>query len=127
MIAGETEYIIQKEQEDYFLKDLLNRSKTSANTTDAARKERRKQWWAKKKEGFQKAGGIEGIASTVGNIAGYFNDDTPYDYDISMGGPQAATPEKKGLPKEVLIMGGIAALVIIGFGISVMYKKSKTT
>lgn len=134
MIAGETEYIIHggEDNYDYFLKNLFkkdpNKQTKPKRTAEekAARKEQRQQWWGKQKEGFQKAGGVEGITSTFGNIVGFFKDDTPTDYDISMGGGQPAPqPEKKGIPKEVIIIGGIAVLVIAAYGFSVMQKNKK--
>lgn len=134
MIAGETEYIIHggEDNYDYFLKNLFkkvpNKQAKPKRTAEekAARKEQRQQWWGKQKEGFQKAGGVEGITSTIGNIVGFFKDDTPSDYDISMGGGQPAPqPEKKGISKEVMIIGGIAVLVIAAYGFSVMQKNKK--
>lgn len=134
MIAGETEYIIHggEDNYDYFLKNLFkkdpNKQAKPKRTAEekAARKEQRQQWWGKQKEGFQKAGGMEGITSTIGNIVGFFKDDTPTDYDISMGGGQPPPqPEKKGISKEVMIIGGIAVLVIAAYGFSVMQKNKK--
>jgi hypothetical protein len=134
MIAGETEYIIHggEDNYDYFLKNLFkkdpNKHAKPKRTAEekAARKEQRQQWWGKQKENFQNAGGVEGITSTIGNIVGFFKDDTPSDYDISMGGGQPAPqPEKKGISKEVMIVGGIAVLVIAAYGFSVMQKNKK--
>ncbi len=133
MIAGETEYIIHggEDNYDYFLKNLFkkdpNKQKPKRTAEEkAARKEQRQQWWGKQKENFQNAGGVEGITSTLGNIVGFFKDDTPSDYDISMGGGQPAPqPEKKGISKEVMIIGGIAVLVIAAYGFSVMQKNKK--
>lgn len=134
MIAGETEYIIHggEDNYDYFLKNLFkkdpNKQPKPKRTAEekAARKEQRQQWWGKQKEGFQKAGGVEGITSTIGNIVGFFKDDMPSDYDISMGGGQPAPQsEKKGISKEVMIIGGIAVLVIAAYGFSVMQKNKK--
>ena len=134
MIAGETEYIIHggEDNYDYFLKNLFkkdpNKQAKPKRTAEekAARKEKRQQWWGKQKENFQNAGGVEGITSTLGNIVGFFKDDTPSDYDISMGGGQPAPqPEKKGISKEVMIIGGIAVLVIAAYGFSVMQKNKK--
>ena len=134
MIAGETEYIIHggEDNYDYFLKNLFkkdpNKQAKPKRTAEekAARKEQRQQWWGKQKENFQNAGGVEGITSTLGNIVGFFKDDTPSDYDISMGGEQPAPqPEKKGISKEVMIIGGIAVLVIAAYGFSVMQKNKK--
>lgn len=134
MIAGETEYIIHggEDNYDYFLKNLFkkdpNKQAKPKRTAEekAARKEQRQQWWGKQKENFQNAGGVEGITSTLGNIVGFFKDDTPSDYDISMGGGQTVSqPEKKGISKEVMIIGGIAVLVIAAYGFSVMRKNKK--
>ncbi|MDC1188634.1 hypothetical protein N8089_02460 [Flavobacteriales bacterium] len=135
MIAGETEYIIHggEDNYDYFLKNLFkknpNKQAKPKRTAEekAARKEQRQQWWGKQKEGIQNAGGVDGITSTIGNIVGFFKkDNTPSDYDISMGGGQPAPqPEKKGVSKEVMIIGGIAVLVIAAYGFSVMQKNKK--
>ena len=84
MIAGETEYIIHggEDNYDYFLKNLFkkdpNKQAKPKRTAEekAARKEQRQQWWGKQKENFQNAGGVEGITSTLGNIVGFFKDDT---------------------------------------------------
>ena len=110
-----------------FKKDPNKQAKPKRTAEEkAARKEQRQQWWGKQKEGFQNAGGVEGITSTIGNIVGFFKDDTPTDYDVSMGGGQPAPqPEKKGISKEVMIIGGIAVLVIAAYGFSVMQKNKK--
>ena len=135
MIAGETEYIIHggEDNYDYFLKNLFkkdpNKQIKPKRTAEekAARKEQRQHWWGKQKEGFQKAGGFQGLGSTIGNVAGFFKkDDTPSDYDISVGGGQPAPQsEKKGISKEAMIIGGIAVLVIAAYGFSVMQKNKK--
>ena len=135
MIAGETEYIIHggEDNYDYFLKNLFkkdpNKQPKPKRTAEekAARKEQRQQWWSKQNENFQKAGGLQGLGSTIGNITGFFKkDNTPSDYDISMGGGQPTSqPEKKGISKEVMIIGGIAVLVIAAYGFSVMQKNKK--
>ena len=41
------------------------------------------------------------------------------------GGQPAPQPEKKGISKEVMIIGGIAVLVIAAYGFSVMQKNKK--
>lgn len=78
------------------------------------------------KQGYEKAGGVEGIAKTISNVAGYFKDKSPTapDYDVDMGQKNAEEEEKKGIPKEVWIIGGVA-LALTGIFIFIRVRNSK--
>lgn len=79
----------------------------------------------KAKSLLDKAGGIEGAASTAQNVLKYFRTDTPSDYQMSFGSSgDAPAPEKKilGMPPGVVYIGG-ALLVLAGlYGLSRLVK-----
>ena len=90
-------------------------------TVSEAEAHKKKHLGQKAKDLLDKAGGIEGAASTIQNVMGYFKSNTPSDYDINMGGSgEDPAPEKKimGMPPMVAYAGG-AILVLAGlYGLS---------
>lgn len=91
-------------------------------TVSEAEAYKKKHLGQKAKELLDKAGGIEGAASTIQNVMGYFKSNTPSDYDINVGGSGEGDPqqEKKimGMPPMVVYAGG-AILVLAGlYGLS---------
>jgi len=132
MIAGELEYIngqeMDEDQYDYFFKKLFGKkNKRPKKTADekAAQKEKRNAFWGKVGGGYQKAGGAEGILGTVGNVMNFFKpSDQPEDFEVGMGHTQGEPEQKKGIPKEVMIIGGIAVIAVAAWGFS-QYKKNQ--
>ena len=134
MIAGEIEYIhgqgTDEDQYDYFFKKLFGKKNKPKKTDEekAARKEKRSAFWGKVGGGYQKAGGAEGILGTVGNVLSFFKPSgQAEDFEVGMGHPddgQGNAPEKKGIPKEVMIIGGIAVIAVAAWGFS-QYKKNQ--
>ena len=91
-------------------------------TVSEAEAYKKKHLGQKAKELLDKAGGIEGAASTIQNVMGYFKSNTPSDYDINVGGSGEgdSQQEKKimGMPPMVVYAGG-AILVLAGlYGLS---------
>ena len=129
MIAGETEYVIQGKngQYDTFLKGVFKKNPAKRNRPKSklAKKEKRQAWWGKQKQGFQDAGGIEGVASTVGNVLGWFKQgDVPENYDVNVGATEEE--ETSEFPTTLLYVGGaLTALVIGGLVLSAMNKNKQ--
>jgi len=132
MIAGELEYIhgqgTDEDQYDYFFKKLFGKKNNRPKKTEeekAARKEKRSAFWGKVGGGYQEAGGAEGILGTVGNVMNFFKpSEQPEDYQVGMGHPGEEAEQKKGIPKEVIIIGGIAVIAVAAWGFS-QYKKNQ--
>ncbi|HSH65456.1 MAG TPA: hypothetical protein VLB84_06575 [Bacteroidia bacterium] len=92
-------------------------------TVSEAEAYKKKHLGQKAKELLDKAGGIEGAASTIQNVMGYFKSNTPSDYDINVGGQggeSEAKPEKKifGLPPMAVYAGGAVLLLAGLYGLS---------
>lgn len=132
MIAGELEYLHGhqegREQYDYFFKKLFgNRNKRPKRTTEekAVRKEKRKAFWGEIGNGYQKAGGAEGVLGTVGNVLNFFKpSDQQKNFEVDMGRTENEPEQKNGIPKEVMIVGGIAVIAFAAWGLS-QYKKNQ--
>ena len=131
MIAGELEYIhgqgTGEDQYDYFFKKLFGKKNKRPKKTEeekAASKEKRSAFWGKVGSGYQKAGGAEGILGTVSNVMNFFKPgEQPEDYEVGMGHPEEEE-QKKGIPKEVIIIGGIAVIAVAAWGFS-QYKRNQ--
>ena len=94
-------------------------------TVSEAEAHKKKHLGQKAKDLLDKAGGIEGAASTIQNVMGYFKSNTPSDYDINMGGTgEDPKPEKKifGLPPIAVYAGGAVLLLAGLYGLSRMVK-----
>jgi len=133
MITGEIEYLNGKREEqdyeyDYFFKKLFGK-KTAAEKE--ARKKKRRAFWASIGQGYQDIGGAAGIVGTVGTVKDFIKpSDEPSDFEVGMGHSKEeeeakkAAKEDKGIPTEVIIIGGIAVLAIGAWGYS-RYRKNQ--
>ena len=77
---------------------------------------------------LDKAGGIEGVASTAQNVIKYFKTDTPSDYQMSFGGTgDPPPPEKKilGMPPVAVYVGGAVLLLAGLYGLSRLMKNKQ--
>lgn len=110
-------------------KEAAAQKKAEADKADKTVSEaegyKKKHLGQKAKDLLDKAGGIEGAASTIQNVMGYFKSSTPSDYDINMGGSgEDPKPEKKimGMPPMVVYAGGAILLLAGLYGLSRMVK-----
>lgn len=93
-------------------------------TVSEAEAHKKKHLGKKAKELLDKAGGIEGAASTIQNVMGYFKSNTPSDYDINVGGQGGSESEAKdekkifGLPPMAVYAGGAVLLLAGLYGLS---------
>ncbi|MCB9448689.1 MAG: hypothetical protein H6585_10130 [Flavobacteriales bacterium] len=130
MIAGETEYLLgmSDSNQDYFFKKLFSGKNKQPKDPKLKeeKKQKRQQWWSKQKEGFQQAGGMEGVGKTIGNVVNLFkgtSQEPPSDYDVNMGHDESQ--DKKGVPKEVWIIGGIVVVLGVVYVVSKQMGKPK--
>ncbi len=103
-------------------KNRKNKRPKKTEEETAAAKEKRRAFFGKLGQGFQDAGGAEGILGTVTNVVSLFkgsDDQMSSDFELSMG--QKAESDKKSLTTGILIIGGISVLIIGGL----IYTKRK--
>jgi len=131
MIAGEIEHItgqMSDDNYDYFFKKWNEKRKAKKAAKPPKDKEaaktKRKEFWNKAGEKLQDAGGAEGIGSTIGNVINFFKPgEEPEDYEINVGGDPNNQPQK-GIPTEIMIIGGVVLAGALVWGYSV-YKKNQ--
>ena len=134
--AEHAQKIMSLYESDYddFLKGLKKKAKdkkTDAAKADKTVKEAEQHKGAHLKEKaknlLDKAGGIQGVASTISNVAKYFKPNAaPSDYAVNFGQENVdADKPKTKVPTVVWIGGGTLLLLAVVYGVSQM-NKSKT-
>jgi len=131
MISGELEYIQGQAsgddyEYDYFFKKLFG--KKTAEEKEA-RKKKRKAFWASIGQGYQELGGAAGIIGTAQGVKDLVQPgEEDSDFEVGVGHSKEEEPETtekdKGIPKEVLIIGGIAVFAVGIWGYS-HYRKNQ--
>lgn len=133
MIAGETEALTGIYEHDLMYDNLFGMGKKAktkkvkSTLTDEqrnARKERRNNTIKDIDNTIRENGGIDGIASSIGNVLGLFKKkggyQPPADYQVGLGNqPQPEKNKHTG----TYIVGGLLAAAVITFGI-VKYTKA---
>jgi len=125
--------VLRNYESDYdnFLKGLFKRKNAKKNkaeivTADAKQADKDFQQAVKEKKPrifkrltnfFKDIGGVEGAKDTAGNVMQFFKDDSPSDYDISVGGKKDNEQQDNKIlgmpPIAAYSIGGILALTII--------------
>lgn len=128
MIAGETEGLIarhgREDAYDNFLFFGKNKNKKTPEEK-AAKKEKRQQFWSKVGDQFKEGGAVSNILSMIGVGGGGASGQQtgqPSDYEFNVGAE--VTPEKKGIPTAVWIVGGVLVLGAAFYGYT-QYQKNK--
>ena len=96
-------------------------------TVSEAEAHKKKHLGQKAKDLLDKAGGIEGAASTIQNVMGYFKSNSPSDYEMNVGGSgEDPAPEKKIMGMPPMVAYGVGAVVVLAglYGLS-RFLKSK--
>jgi hypothetical protein len=140
--AEKAQRIMQLYEDDYdnFLDKLKAKRKAKKEAAAAKKAEadkadktvseaeayKKKHLGQKAKELLDKAGGIEGAASTIQNVMGYFKSNTPSDYDINVGGSgeDDTKAEKKIMGMPPMVAYGVGAVVVLAglYGLSRLMK-----
>ncbi len=133
--AEHAQKIMSLYESDYddFLKGLKKKAKdkkADAAKADKTAKEAEQHKGAHLKEKaktlIDKAGGIQGIATTVGNVAKYFKPNTaPSDYAVNFGETKEDEKPKSKVPTVVWYAGG-AVVLLAGIFAFTQLNKSKS-
>ncbi|MCC6837062.1 MAG: hypothetical protein IT234_00870 [Bacteroidia bacterium] len=94
-------------------------------TVSEAEAHKKKHLGQKAKDLLDKAGGIEGAASTIQNVMGYFKSNSPSDYEMNVGGSgEDPAPEKKIMGMPPMVAYGVGAVVVLAglYGLSRLMK-----
>ena len=128
MIAGELEYLhgqTGNEDYDYFFKKLFEKKGNRKTTEEkTARKEKRKAFWSKIGSGITGTGESEGLLGSVGNVMSLLKPkEQQGNFEVGIG-HNVENTTNKGLPKEIVIIGGIVVLGVAAWGFS-QYQKNQ--
>lgn len=123
MIAGETETLIGLANEDTFYAhhEFLGFGKKKRTPAQqAARKEKRKNFWSGVGNTIKDSGGVEGVATSIGNVVNLFRKKpaqaAPSDFQFGLG----VTPptEEKKAPISLYLIGGAVVVGLVVWGVS---------
>lgn len=115
-------------------KEAAAKAKSEADKADKtvgeAEAHKKKHLGQKAKDLLDKVGGLEGAASTIQNVMGYFKSNTPSDYDVNVGGSGEEDPkaEKKIMGMPPMVAYGVGAVVVLAglYGLSRLMKNKNT-
>ncbi len=134
--AEHAQKIMSLYESDYddFLKGLKKKAKdkkADAAKADKTVKEAEKHKGAHLKEKakglLDKAGGIQGVASTISNVAKYFKPNTaPADYAVNFGDEKPEADKQKVKVPTVVWYAGGAVLLLAGIYAFTQMNKAKT-